>query len=114
MINTKLLYDRAQYLVRTYQLQKEHVLFIIGRNVSPGSRRTQLHSRSQMQGTLSILIETQNQVNRNVKKHKMQSVCLYAITITSKLGILSSSAKCNANIHRTQISSSDNKEIYIH
>ena len=45
---------------------------------------------------------------------KMQSVCLYAITITSKLGILSSSAKYNANVHRTQISSTDNKEIYIH
>ena len=43
-------------------------------NVSPGSRQTQLHSSSQKQETLSILIEKQNQVNRNAKKRNAISV----------------------------------------
>ena len=45
---------------------------------------------------------------------KCNQCILYAKTITSKFTILSSSAKCNANVHRTQLSSTDNNEVYIH
>ena len=53
-------------------------------------------------------------MSTEMRRNEMQSVCLYAITITSKFGIQSSSAKCNTNVHRTQLSSTDNNDVYIH
>ena len=63
---------------------------------------------------MSTPIETQNQCKQKWEETKCNQCVLYAITITSKFGILSSSAKCNANVHRTQLSSADNNEVYIH
>ena len=63
---------------------------------------------------MSPLIETQNQGQQKCKETKCNQCVLYAITITSKFGILSSSAKCNVNVHRMQSSSTDNDEVYIH
>ena len=62
---------------------------------------------------MSTLIETQNQGQHKWEETKCYQYVSYAITI-SKFGILSSSAKCNANVHRTQLSSTDNNEVYIH
>ena len=63
---------------------------------------------------LCTMIETPNQCQQKCEETKCSQCILYAITITSKFGILSSSAKCNANVHRTQLSSTDNNEVYIH
>ena len=63
---------------------------------------------------MSTLIKTQNQCEQKCEETKCNQCVLYAITITSKFGTLSSSAKCNANVHRTQLSSTDNNEVYIH
>ena len=60
------------------------------------------------------LIETQNQCQQKCEETKCNQCELYAITVASKFGILSSSAKCNAKVHRTQLSRTDNNEVYIH
>ena len=49
---------------------------------------------------ISTLIETQNRCQQKCEETKMQSVCfIYAITVTRKFGITSSSAKCNAKVY---------------
>ena len=63
---------------------------------------------------LSTLIETQNQGQQKCEETKCNQCVLYAITIASKFGIRASSAKCNSNVHRMQLSSTDNNEVYIH
>ena len=63
---------------------------------------------------MSTLIEMRNQCQQKCEETKCNQCVLYAITVTSKFGIISSSAKCNANVHRMQLSSTNNNEVYIH
>ena len=63
---------------------------------------------------MSSLIETQNQCQQKCEETRCNQCNLYAITVTSKFGIPSSSAKCNTNVHRTQLSRIDNNEVYVH
>ena len=63
---------------------------------------------------MSTRIEMQNHCQQKCEETKCNQCVLYAITITSKFGIVSSSAKLNKNVHRTQLSSTDNNEVYIH
>ena len=62
---------------------------------------------------MSTQIETQNQCQQKCKETRCNQCNLYAIMVTSKFGI-PSSAKCNTNVHRMQLSHTDNNEVYIH
>ena len=53
-------------------------------------------------------------MSTETRRNELQSVCLYVIMVTSKFGIPSTSAKCNSNMYRTQLSHTDNNEVYIH
>ena len=72
--------------------------------------------RSQTQ-EISARAKTEINVNRNEKKqnaNRTKQRNFYARSVTSKFGISSSSAKCSANMYRTQLSRIDNNEVYIH
>ena len=64
---------------------------------------------------MSTRIATQNQCQQKCKETRCNQCNFYAITVTSKFGIPSSSAKqYHANVHRTQLSHTDSNEVYVH
>ena len=65
----------------------------------------------------SARIMTKINVNRNAKKrhsNRTNQCNDYATSVTNKVGKPSSSAKYSANMHRTQLSRTDNNEIDVH